>query len=90
MSKYTFPDFVAHMHGECEYCHEEDVDLFQIPDYLAVCEDCLNNNMEMCDVCGEIYGVDSIEWTYTDDQRICEYCMENLAEEEDDDEDEDE
>ena len=79
-----WPEFTVQEHGKCELCGEEDVDLCCIPDYMWVCQDCFDNDFTMCDVCGQLWVDGAIEFTYLDDGRcVCEYCMEDLDEEDD-------
>lgn len=75
---FAMPKFIAQMNGKCEICGDADVDLYCIPDYMNVCKSCLENEMDICDECGQIYVTGSVEFTETDDgQMICEWCMEN-------------
>lgn len=48
-------------------------------DAPLLCDECLDSSYTQCDICGE-YWPDHIEFTYTDDQIICEYCMEDKEE----------
>lgn len=84
------PDFNPVEHGTCELCGAEDVDLDIISPDIRVCEECMDNDVDFCEVCGE-FGVSAeIEHTYTEDGHcICAYCMEDL-DEEDGEEDDDE
>lgn len=83
-----YPKFQAHDKGKCELCGDEDVDLCIIPDYISVCQHCFENEMTMCDVCGQLWADAYVEFTELPDGRLaCESCMEDM---ETDDEDEDE
>lgn len=78
MIEHEFLTFRADDHGTCERCSESDTDLCMIPGFGGVCRDCLEE-MEICDVCGEIYDSMSVEFTELDDGRyVCEWCMEDL------------
>ena len=82
-----WPEFTVWGHGKCEACGAEDVDLHCIPEDYLVCKDCFDNDFTMCDVCGELWRDDVMEFTYLDDGRcVCEYCMEDLDEEDNEDE----
>lgn len=86
-SEYEYPVFVEHMTGKCDLCGEENVGLCIIPGYMNLCRSCVENELTLCDECGEVYVDGSIEFTYTKDGRcICEYCMEDIEEESDDEE----
>ena len=81
--KYTMPDFIAHLHGQCDNCGDEDVDLFCVPGYMNLCQYCLENEADICDECGQIWLSDAVEFTETEDGRmVCEYCMEEADEDE--------
>ena len=80
-SKYSIPDFVAHMNGKCDLCGEENADLYCIDGYMNLCRHCFENEVDICDECGQIWVSNEVEFTETDDGRmICEYCMEELEE----------
>lgn len=80
--EHKFPEFKAQIHGDCIRCSEKDVDLFVIPDLGGVCKDCLENDMDVCDVCGIIYDCMETEFTELDDGRtVCEWCLEEVGEE---------
>lgn len=73
--------------GTCTDCGKEKMDLMILDDVDRLCEQCLDASYIRCDICGEYYS-DTIDFTYTDDQTICEYCMEDLDDEDDPTEDE--
>ena len=66
--------------GACTGCGIE-ATLIILDDEDRLCPECLDSSYTQCDICGE-YWPDHIEFTYTDDQIICEYCMEDMNEEE--------
>ena len=66
--------------GACTGCGIETT-LIILDDEDRLCQECLDSSYTQCDICGE-YWPDHIEFTYTDDQIICEYCMEDMNEEE--------
>ena len=71
---------IAH-NEECPECGKI-TDILYISDDIRMCEDCAANwDFEFCDVCEEYYA--GIEFTDLPDGRhVCEYCMEDLDDEE--------
>ena len=68
--------------GTCTDCGKANTELIIMDDVDRVCEECLEANYIQCDICGEYYGDAAVEFTYTDDQVICEYCAEDIEDEE--------
>ena len=68
--------------GRCDYCEEEDVKVYLIGDDYAVCEDCLDEDFERCAICGEYYSIIFNDLTFFENGVVCEYCIEDLTEEE--------
>lgn len=66
--------------GTCTDCGKENSPLIILDDVVKVCEECLDTNYTQCHICGEYWNDAYIEFTYTDDKIICEYCMEDLEE----------
>lgn len=77
--------FSADEHGTCERCKAENVELVYVPgdsDAMHLCRACYEET-EICDECGIIYPTDEVEFTYTDDGRtICEWCAQDIGDEE--------
>lgn len=74
-----YPTFSVDMKGTCEYCGAEDEELCVIPGYLSVCRFCFENEMTLCDVCGQLWAPDAVEFTDLPDGKIvCEYCLEEV------------
>ena len=63
--------------GTCTECGKENTSLTILDDVDWLCQECLDSSYTQCDICGE-YRPDHIEFTYTDDKVICEYCMEDM------------
>ena len=74
-----WPNFVAHYRGQCEYCRTENVDLCVIPDYMAVCQDCFENEMCQCDVCGRLLAPEFGFEELPDGRMVCEDCMDEMV-----------
>lgn len=66
--------------GTCTDCGKEDCDVIVLDDVARVCEECLETNYTQCSICGEYWYDSYVEFTFTDDQIICEYCMEDIEE----------
>lgn len=80
MAYSEYPSFVVQGHGECEYCGSKDVDLYCIQDYMWLCQDCLENEVTLCEECGELWISDAVEFYEAKDGRlVCEYCADNLG-----------
>lgn len=49
---------------------------------VRLCDDCVEeSDWWKCDVCGDFYIWDAVEWTDLPDGRTaCEYCMEDINE----------
>lgn len=68
--------------GTCTDCGKENCDLIVLDDVVRVCEECLESNYTQCDVCGEYWADGYVEFTVTDDDKlVCEYCMEDMEDE---------
>ena len=81
--QYEKPDFVADSVGECEGCYEPDVALCTVPGYLRLCQRCYDDELTVCQHCGDSYLYDAIAWQVDgEDNYICEYCAEELEAEE--------
>ena len=65
----------------CTECGEEKMVWF-INDETRLCEDCADDlGFVQCDVCGDFYPMDSVDFTELPDGReVCQYCMEDLEE----------
>ena len=73
--------------GACTGCGIETT-LIILDDEDRLCQECLDSSYTQCDICGEYWPDGVVEFTYTDDQIICEYCAED-DEDENEDENED-
>lgn len=70
--------------GTCTDCGKENSNLIILDDVDQLCEECLDSSYTQCDVCGEYWNDSYVEFFYPDDERIvCEYCMEDMEDEED-------
>ena len=67
--------------GTCTDCGKENAALIILDNVDWICEECLDSVYTQCDICGEYWPDGVIEFTYTDDKIICEYCMEDIDEE---------
>lgn len=67
--------------GKCTMCGK-DAELTIVDDVDRLCDECLDSNFTQCDECGEYYP-DHVEFFVTTDNRlICEYCRQDLDDEE--------
>ena len=67
----------------CTTCGAEDVLCTFIDDVDRVCDTCLDNDFQFCDICEEYWSTDAVEFTELNDGRMaCENCAEDLEEEE--------
>lgn len=66
--------------GTCTDCGKENCSLIIIDDVGSLCEECLDSSYTQCSICGEYWNDSYVEFTYTDDQIICEYCMDDIEE----------
>ena len=72
--------------GTCSECGKENCELIVLDDVDRLCQECLDSVYTQCDICGEYYPDGVVEFTCTDDGIICEYCMEDIQDDELDDE----
>ena len=63
----------------CSCCGKLAGKLTMIDDETAVCDHCLDNRYILCDQCGEYYP-DNIEMHEVNGMTVCEYCYEELDE----------
>lgn len=61
----------------CTLCGKEADALTWVTDEDHVCDECLEENYEQCDLCGEYYDISMTEFYDTDDGHVCEYCYED-------------
>lgn len=74
-----YPKFHADGRGKCEICGEEDVEVCVIPEYISVCRSCFENDMTLCEVCGQLWEDGAVDFTELPDGRLaCEYCTEDM------------
>ena len=67
--------------GTCTDCGKENCSLIVIDEVDMLCEECLDSAYTKCDICGEYWPDDVVEFSLTDDDRlVCEYCMEDIDE----------
>ena len=67
--------------GVCPECGEEKM-LWLIREDIILCDDCASElDWEKCDICGDFYMWDAVDFTELPDGRnVCEYCMEDIDE----------
>lgn len=80
-------------HGTCTCCGESDLDLIILNDDDHICMECLEFDYQKCDVCGEYWPTDMVD--FIGEKAVCSYCAEEMEDEgyiedEDDSKDEDE
>ena len=69
--------------GTCTDCGKENCELIVLDEIDMLCQECLDSVYTKCDICGEYWPDGVVEFIYTGDGIICEYCMEDIAEEDD-------
>lgn len=77
------PEFEVTGFGNCDNCFTEKVDLCHHAG-IGLCKYCWENEATICNICGEVYVSDSIDFHYDEenDILICEYCHEDMQEDE--------
>lgn len=63
----------------CTECGEKKM-VWLIREDVRLCDECADFlDWIRCDICGDFYPYDSVEFTELEDGReVCEYCMEDL------------
>lgn len=74
-------------HGTCTFCGESDRDLIILNDLDYFCMECLEAYYTKCDVCGEYWPVEMVD--YVGEKAVCSYCAEEMEDENDSEEDND-
>ena len=65
--------------GKCTECDTENVQVVCFDDGSALCEECLDSMYQLCDVCGEYYDPEYVEFfVHKDGRMICEYCADDF------------
>lgn len=77
-----YKPFMAESVGKCSNCHRDNVDINISFLETAICKYCWENEVTRCNVCGEYYISDYIEFVYDEENDIlmCEYCAEDIEE----------
>lgn len=70
--------------GTCTDCGKENCNLIVLDDVDQLCQECLDSVYTQCDICGEYWPDGVVEFIYTGDGIICEYCMEDIVDDEED------
>ena len=69
--------------GTCTDCGKENCNLIILDEVDQLCQECLDSVYTQCDICGEYWPDGVVEFTLTDDEKmVCEYCMEDMDDEE--------
>lgn len=64
-------------------CGRDNCKLTALDDIDQVCDECLESFFQQCDVCGEYYATDSVDFfCHKDGRIICEYCKEDFDDDE--------
>lgn len=66
----------------CTQCGQEFEHLTMLSGEDLICDSCLETNFERCSVCGEYYDLSSVEFEVGEDGLVCEYCWEDMQEDE--------
>ena len=75
--------------GTCTLCGKENCNLTILDDIDRVCDQCLESDFQLCDVCGEYYDPGNVEFfCHIDGRLICEYCKEDFDDDDFEDPDE--
>lgn len=68
--------------GTCTDCGKQSCTLTVLDEVDMLCDECLDSAYTQCDICNEYWPDGVIEFTYTGNGIICEYCMEEISGEE--------
>lgn len=69
--------------GTCTLCGAENTEVTIINDFEHVCQTCLDNDYFYCEECDDYWACDAVEEVELEDGRVvCEYCAEDMEEDE--------
>ena len=69
--------------GTCTLCGAKNIEVTLIDEVTSVCEDCRDEEYIFCEACEQYWKWDAIKFANLKDGRtICEYCAEDVDEDE--------